>query len=54
VLIHPKAKEADTKNFALLEKDRTQILLPKDPAFYPHQEALAWHRKECFGRFAKA
>lgn len=53
VLIHPKAKDADTKNFALIEKDRSRILLPKDAAFYPHQDALAWHRKECFGRFAR-
>jgi putative restriction endonuclease len=53
VIIHPEARKASTKAFPLLETDRKRILLPSDSAFHPHQEALAWHRKERFGIFAR-
>jgi len=51
VIIHPKAFEAKVKNFSLLEMDRKVINLPDDSEFYPHQEALQWHREEVFGKF---
>jgi hypothetical protein len=53
VLVHPQAKKASTNAFPVLEADRKQILLPADPAYHPHQEALAWHRENRFGIFAK-
>jgi hypothetical protein len=54
VIIHPEARHASVSSFPLLETDRKRILLPSDSAYYPHQEALAWHRKERFGIFAKS
>ena len=54
VLVHPAARQASSKAFALLEMDRKRILLPPDPAYLPHQEALAWHRSERFGIFARS
>ena len=53
IILHPEARRASSKAFPLLETDRKRITLPTDPAYYPHQEALAWHREERFGRFAK-
>ena len=53
VIIHPQARSASISAFPLMETDRKRILLPSDPAYHPHQEALAWHRKERFGAFAR-
>lgn len=53
VVIHPEAKRAVSNSFPLLEADRRRIVLPSDPAYHPHPEALAWHLKERFGLFAK-
>ena len=53
VIIHPEAKPSSTNAFPLLATDRKRIILPSDSAYHPHQEALAWHRKERFGAFAK-
>jgi putative restriction endonuclease len=53
VILHPKAKIADFKAFPLISADRKQIKLPTDSAYYPHQEALAWHRENRFGVFTK-
>jgi predicted restriction endonuclease len=53
VIIHPEAKKASINAFPLFEKDRKQILLPSDPAYRPHPDALARHRKERFGQFSK-
>jgi hypothetical protein len=52
VFIHPKAKSANIQNFPLFTMDRKPINLPKEEFFYPHQEALQWHRDEIFGKFA--
>mgnify|MGYP000536636279 CR=1 FL=1 len=52
ILIHPKAKVANINNFPLFEMDRKQIALPEEDYFYPHQEALQWHRDEIWGKFA--
>jgi len=54
VMIHPAARKASASAFPLLEADRRRIALPSDTAYHPHQEALAWHRKERFGAFAKS
>ena len=52
VLVNPKARAADTARFPILELDRNPIVLPSDKAYWPHQEALAWHKKEVFERFS--
>lgn len=54
VIIHPKAKTANSKLFPLIATDRKPIILPSDLAYHPHQEALAWHRENRFGLFAKS
>ena len=38
----------------LLKMLLKEPILPADPAYNPHQEALAWHRKERFGAFLKS
>jgi hypothetical protein len=53
VIIHPSAKQDSLNAFPLLEMDRKRILLPSDSAYLPHPEALAWHRSERFGAFAR-
>jgi hypothetical protein len=53
VIIHPKAKIADSRAFPLIAADGKRINLPLDSAYYPHPEALAWHRENRFGWFAK-
>jgi len=51
VIVHPKARHADFAEFPLMGLDRRQIQLPKDRYYWPHQEALAWHKTEVFDRF---
>ena len=53
VLVHPKASQADSEGFQLLELDRQRILLPSEESNYPHLEALEWHRREVFGLFCR-
>lgn len=52
ILVHPKAKHAKSQKFPIIELDRKRILLPSDESNYPHVEALRWHEKEVFGKFA--
>ena len=52
VVINPKARAASVASFPLMEMDRRQIQLPKDRYYWPHAEALAWHKKEVFDRFS--
>ena len=51
VVINPKARNAKVANFPLLEMDRRRITLPHDSYYWPHPEALAWHKTEVFDRF---
>ena len=51
VVINPKIRAASIAKFPLLEMDRAKIQLPKDPHYWPHGDALAWHKKEIFDRF---
>jgi hypothetical protein len=53
VIVHDKAKSADHRHFPIIEKDRKTILLPGEESNFPHPEALAWHREEVFGKFAR-
>lgn len=52
VVVNPKAHTARIDSFPLFEMDRRRILLPKDQHYWPHQEALAWHKSEVFKRFS--
>jgi hypothetical protein len=51
VLVNPKARTADCAKFPILEIDRNRIVLPSDKAYWPHSEALDWHKQEVFDRF---
>jgi len=51
VVINPKARATSVANFPLLEMDRRRIQLPKDSYYWPHAEALTWHKTEVFDRF---
>lgn len=51
VMIHPKVRNVNVSNFPLLLMDRHRISLPKDSYYWPHPEALAWHKAEVFDRF---
>jgi hypothetical protein len=44
VLLSPKAKQAETRNFGLLSLSEQKIMLPKTHILRPHPEALEWHR----------
>ncbi len=52
VVVHPKARNADTNKFPILDMHGRPIHLPEDESYCPHVEALAWHRKEVFDRFS--
>lgn len=52
VIVHPKAKSANHRHFPLIQTEGQQIALPDDESNYPHTEALAWHQREVFGKFA--
>jgi predicted restriction endonuclease len=51
ILVHPKAKTADFSNFKILEMDRKQISLPEDENYFPHPDALKWHKNHVFNCF---
>ena len=52
VIVNPNAKAASVANFPAIASNRRKILLPDDPYYRPHPDALAWHKKEVFDRFA--
>lgn len=52
VVINPKARAANVAEFPLLEMDRRCVQLPKDTYYWPHPEALAWHKTEVFDKFS--
>lgn len=52
VEVNPKIADASTDKFPIIEMDRKQIMLPKDQYYWPHPEALAWHKEEVFDRFS--
>jgi putative restriction endonuclease len=51
VVVNPKVASASVANFPAIELDRRPILLPSDPYYRPHPDALAWHKQEVFDRF---
>ena len=52
VVVHAKAKQAGTNKFPILDLNGVQINLPENQNYYPHHEALQWHKKEVFDRFS--
>lgn len=52
VIVNPKISAARVAQFPALEVDRRKILLPTDSSYWPHPDALAWHKKEKFDRFS--
>src|SRR6266478_4735611 len=50
VIANPKISGASVARFPALELDRSKILLPKDSCYWPHPDALAWHKQEKFDR----
>ncbi|MEP5569814.1 MAG: HNH endonuclease [Halioglobus sp.] len=53
VQVHSSADKSKSLNFQILDMHGKGIFLPKDADYYPHQEALRWHREEVFGHFKK-
>jgi predicted restriction endonuclease len=52
VIVNPKISGASTARFPALELERRKILLPTDSCYWPHQDALTWHKEEVFDRFS--
>ncbi len=52
IVIHPKAKNASINKFPILEMNGQQIHLPEDENYYPHLDALAWHKEKVFDSFS--
>jgi hypothetical protein len=51
VVVNPKISDASVAQFSVLEMDRRKISLPGDSCYWPHPNALAWHKQEVFDRF---
>jgi hypothetical protein len=51
IVVHSKAKNANINKFPILDMNGRQINLPDDENYYPHEEALEWHKKEVFDRY---
>jgi HNH endonuclease len=51
VLVNPRISNANVSKFPALEIDRRKVLLPEDELYWPHPDALAWHKQEVFDRF---
>jgi HNH endonuclease len=52
VIVNPKISSASVANFPTLELNRRKILLPADSCYWPHPDALAWHKEKIFDRFS--
>lgn len=52
IVVNPKIADASTDKFPVIEMDRKKIMLPKDQYYWPHPEALAWHKEAVFDRFS--
>jgi putative restriction endonuclease len=51
VVVNPRVADASTDKFPVIEMDRQKVKLAKDEYYWPHPEALAWHKEEVFDRF---
>jgi hypothetical protein len=51
IIVHPKAKHARINNFPIIDLQGQPINKPDDDAFWPHIDAIEWHKAEVFDRF---
>jgi len=51
IVVHHKAKHAKINNFPILDLHGQQIIKPEDDAFWPHKDAIEWHKTEIFNKF---
>ena len=51
VIVNPKISSVNVSRFPALEMNRRKILLPQDSSYWPHPDALAWHKREVLDRF---
>ena len=52
IIVHTKAKHAKVNKFPILDLHGVEISRPDDKAFWPHKDALKWHKEEVFDRFS--
>ncbi len=52
VVVNPKASSASIAQFPAIAVNRRKMFLPEDSYYWPHPDALAWHRQEVFDRFS--
>lgn len=52
VVVNPKVSSGSVARFPALDLNRHRVLLPADSCYWPHPDALAWHKQEIFDRFA--
>ena len=53
VVVNPKLSNVSIARFPALEASRRKIRLPQDSCYWPHPDALAWHKHEVFERFVE-
>jgi hypothetical protein len=51
IIVHPKAKHATINKFSIIDLHGLPINKPEDDAFWPHNDAIEWHRAEIFDKF---
>jgi hypothetical protein len=51
VVVNPKISAASVDKFPVVEMDRSKVFLPRDQCYWPHPDALAWHKLEVFDQF---
>lgn len=51
IVVNPKIAGANTDKFPVIKMDRKKITLPNDQYYWPHPDALAWHKEVVFDRF---
>lgn len=51
IVVNPKARTASVSKFPILDSHGIPVNRPDDEIFWPHQEALEWHKKEVFDKF---
>lgn len=51
IIIHPKARNAKINKFPIIDLHGQLIIKPEDDAFWPHKDAIEWHKAEVFDRF---
>ncbi len=50
IIVHPKARHARINKFSIIDLQGQPINKPDDDAFWPHKDAIDWHKAEVFDR----